>query len=74
MKTLAEAGTISNDVPVSCNVIDPDANATEMSLVENAVREQMHPADEFEAFLALTESGMPLADIAARFGVTEAVV
>ena len=34
----------------------------------------MHPADEFDAFKALIESGMPAADVAARFGVTETVV
>ena len=34
----------------------------------------MHPADEFGAFRALADGGMPPADIAARFGVTETVV
>ncbi|HEX7362278.1 MAG TPA: hypothetical protein VF283_17440 [Bryobacteraceae bacterium] len=34
----------------------------------------MHPADEFEAFRQLIESGKCVADVAARFGVTEAVV
>jgi ParB family chromosome partitioning protein len=34
----------------------------------------MHPADEFEAFRALVDGGMAEADVAARFGVTEAVV
>lgn len=34
----------------------------------------MHPADEFEAFRDLVDGGMPEADVAARFGVTEAVV
>jgi len=34
----------------------------------------MHPADEFEAFRALVDSGTCEADVAARFGVTEAVV
>jgi ParB family chromosome partitioning protein len=74
LASLAEAGTIAADVPVPCQVIAGDANATEISLAENAVREQMHPADEFDAFLALIEGGMRAADIAARFGVTETVV
>jgi ParB family chromosome partitioning protein len=74
LKSLAEAGTIAKDFSIPCHVIGGDANATEISLVENAVREQMHPADEFDAFLALTGDGMRPADIAARFGVTEAVV
>lgn len=74
LKSLAEAGTIRGDSVIPCHLIDADANATEISLVENAVRAQMHPADEFEAFLALIEDGMRAPDIAARFGVTEAVV
>jgi ParB/RepB/Spo0J family partition protein len=72
--SLAERGTIAADMAIPCHVIAGDANATEISLVENAVREQMHPADEFEAFLALIEDGMRPADIGARFGVTETVV
>jgi ParB family transcriptional regulator, chromosome partitioning protein len=63
-----------SDTGIPCQIIAGDVSATEISLVENAVREQMHPADEFEAFLALIEDGMRPADIAARFGVTETVV
>jgi ParB family chromosome partitioning protein len=74
LASLADAGTVAADVPVPCRIIAGDANATEISLAENAVREQMHPADEFDAFLALIEGGMRAADIAARFGVTETVV
>jgi ParB family chromosome partitioning protein len=74
LASLAEAGTIASDAPIPCHVIAGDANATEISLAENTVREQMHPADEFDAFLALIESGTHPADIAARFGVTETVV
>jgi ParB family chromosome partitioning protein len=74
LASLAEAGTIAADAPIPCHIIDRDANATEISLAENTVREQMHPADEFDAFLALIESGTHPADIAARFGVTETVV
>jgi ParB-like chromosome segregation protein Spo0J len=55
-------------------VLDDETDATETSLAENVQREQMHPADEFDAFRALIESGMPPADVAARFGVTETVV
>jgi ParB family transcriptional regulator, chromosome partitioning protein len=51
-----------------------EAEATEISLAENALREHMHPADEFEAFRAMIEGGLPVADVAARFGVTETVV
>jgi len=51
-----------------------DDDAAELSLAENTLRETMHPADEFEAFRALVDGGMAEADVAARFGVTEAVV
>lgn len=74
LAALAETGSIAADAPIPCHVIDGDANATEISLAENAVRAQMHPADEFDAFLALLEGGMRAADIGARFGVTETVV
>ncbi len=71
---LAAHGTIPADHPVSCRIIANGADDTEISLTENSVREQMHPADEFEAFRDLIDKGIPLADVAARFGVTETVV
>ena len=51
-----------------------EADLTEISLAENVQREPMHPADEFEAFRQLIEKGKSVADVAARFGVTKAVV
>lgn len=74
LQSLADAGTVEADMAVPCHVIDDDADATEISLVENVQREAMHPADEFDAFKALIDTGMPVADVAARFGVTETVV
>lgn len=74
LQSLAEAGTIAADYAVPCQLVADDADATEISLAENAIRENMHPADEFEAFRALSDKGMPAADVAARFGVTEGVV
>ncbi len=56
-------------------VLDTEHNATEISLAENAVRTDMHPADQYEAFAKLhAKDGMSAEDIAARFGVTAAVV
>ena len=52
----------------------PDASARTVSLAENLLREQMHPADQFEAFAALVKEGRPIEDIAADFGVTPLVV
>lgn len=74
LKSLAEEGSIPADLPVSCTVLAAAADATEISLAENAVRVPMHPADQFEAFRDLIDAGSPIADIAARFGVSESVV
>jgi ParB family chromosome partitioning protein len=65
---------IKKDEPVRC-VLDTEHNAFEISLAENVIRSNMHPADQFEAFAKLhDEEGMSAEDIAARFGVTAAVV
>jgi ParB family transcriptional regulator, chromosome partitioning protein len=56
-------------------VLDTEHDAHEISLAENVIRSNMHPADEFEAFALLhNDKGMAADDIAARFGVTPAVV
>lgn len=56
-------------------VLDTEHDALEISLAENVIRSAMHPADEFEAFALLhNEKGMAANDIAARFGVSPAVV
>jgi len=74
LQLLLKQGEIPADYPVRCEVRNKDDNFLEISLAENFVREDMHPADEFEAFRALIDKGMPASDVAARFGVTEAVV
>lgn len=74
LQLLSEQRKIAEDKLIECNVIADDADATEISLVENTVREDMHPADEFEAFRALIDNGKTAADVAARFGVTETLV
>jgi len=74
LNLLLKQKQIAADYEVRCEVRGKDDNFLEISLAENAVREDMHPADEFEAFRDLGDKGMPAADIAARFGVTEAVV
>lgn len=56
-------------------MLDTGHDAHEISLAENVIRSAMHPADEYEAFALLhSEKGMAAEDIAARFGVTPAVV
>ena len=74
LQRLAASGAIGKEAPVPCQILATEVDATEISLAENTVREQMHPADEFEAFRELADKGIPPADIAARFGVTETVV
>jgi ParB family chromosome partitioning protein len=65
---------IKADEPIRC-ILDTEHSATEISLAENAIRTDMHPADQYEAFAKLhAEEGMSAEDIAARFGVTAAVV
>jgi ParB family chromosome partitioning protein len=65
---------IKPDEPIRC-ILDTEHSATEISLAENAIRSDMHPADQYEAFAKLhDEEGMSAEDIAARFGVTAAVV
>jgi hypothetical protein len=71
LQLLAEQGSIDASFAVPCQVQDGD-DATELSLVETTLREQMHPADEFEAFRNLAGNGTPVEDSAARFGVTPA--
>lgn len=73
MLLLAERGEIAAYQGVSA-IVKGAAEATEISLTENVMREQMHPADQFEAFKALADEGKPIKDIAARFGTTEIIV
>jgi len=65
---LAKKGDIEPNHRVPCKVANNDIDAAELSLVENVMREDMHPADQFEAFRDLVDKGIPAVDIAARFG------
>ncbi len=71
---LVDDGKLDAAFPVSCHVLDGSADATEISLAENVVRAPMHPADQFEAYRQLIDNGASTADVAARFGASEAVV
>ena len=71
---LAREGMLSTDYPVPCRLVGDDAPESELSLTENVVRAAMHPADQVEAFAGLATGGATVADIAARFGVTEKLV
>ena len=73
LKALAENGTLHADHPVPCKIA-ANGNAGELSLAENVVRIAMHPADQVVAFAGLADSGVTVAAIAARFGVSERTV
>ncbi|HEY1033964.1 MAG TPA: ParB/RepB/Spo0J family partition protein [Pseudoxanthomonas sp.] len=69
LQLLAQEGrlpaTLAEGIP--CMLTTDDA-ASEVSLAENVVREAMHPADEFDAFLVLANEGKTSDEIAERFG------
>lgn len=73
LRLLAKHKRIARDQSIPCLVV-PDDSAVTVSLTENVQRQDMHPADQFEAFLALVNEGRPVEDIAADFGVTPLVV
>ncbi len=62
--------------PLPCLVLaaTDDAAALEISLAENIERLPMEPLDQHEAFAKLVKLGQGVAEIAARFGVTERLV
>lgn len=70
---LAQQGDMQKNHPVECKVRD-GGDATEISLTENVMREDMHPVDAYEAFSALADQGKAIPDIAARFGTTDIIV
>lgn len=74
LKSIAEQGGLSADHLVPCSLLPSSVNALEASLAENILREAMHPADQFEAFRDLIDSGASVPDIAARFGIAESTV
>jgi ParB family transcriptional regulator, chromosome partitioning protein len=70
---LAKDKAISKTFGVPCRVIDSEAS-TESSLAENIIRQNMHPADQFDAFRRLVDEGAGVEEVAARFGVTATFV
>lgn len=58
---------------IACTVV-PEAEAMTASLLENVERASMHPAEEYVAFKRLIDSGKPVEDVAAIFGVSPLVV
>ena len=69
-----KAGRISANFPVPCLIDETTIDGKEISLILNTLREDMHPADEFDAFKSLVDAGHSTADIAARRGCPESHV
>ena len=74
LSELTQEGVFPSDYPVPCRIVANGAADEELSLAENVIRVAMHPADQVEAFGALALAGATVADIAARFGVSERTV
>lgn len=60
-------------VPVVCRALS-DAEALQVALIENAQREDVSPLEEAEAFRALEEAGVAVAEMAAMVGLSTSVV
>ncbi len=74
LKVLAKRKALPANAAIPCQVLEEGIDE-EISLAENVGQCPMHPADQYEAFAKLhDERGMSAEDIAARFGVTPAVV
>lgn len=55
--------------PVPCYVLGKDENSEQAALIENTLRVDMHPVDEYESFSRLHfEHNYPVEKIAAQFG------
>lgn len=69
LQQLLVAGDIDNGYLVPAKVVSEDMAVT-LSLTENSQREDMHPADQIRAFMTLSESGNPPAQIGSVLGYT----
>jgi ParB family chromosome partitioning protein len=69
----AEGRLPADPTSVPCKVLT-NGESTEASTAENAIRKDMHPADQFEAFRDMIDGGADLTEVAAHFGVAELVV
>lgn len=73
LKELAKDKLYPNNLEVECIVKSVEEAAT-ISLSENVIRAAMHPADQFEAFKQLADSGKTITEIASVYGVSEVLV
>jgi ParB family chromosome partitioning protein len=73
LQLLHKNGDIKATYPVDCTVV-PDEGAVAASLTANIARQDMHALDQFRSYLALSNEGKSVEDIAALFSVTPLVV
>lgn len=76
LERLVKQKRLAKDAPVPCIVQSAAATilAEEDSYAENAVREALHPLDQFRAMQAMVDKGAEVEAIAAHFMTTPAVV
>jgi len=73
LELLVKQKRLSRNAPIPC-VVREDGLLEEDSLAENVQRLNLHPLDQFRAFLSLRNQGLGDEDIAARFFVTPQIV
>ncbi|MBB6414076.1 ParB/RepB/Spo0J family partition protein [Mesorhizobium sangaii] len=72
---LVKQKRLAKNEPIPC-IVNRSATTSveEDSLAENVHRENLHPLDQFRAFKALSDQGLDVEEIAARFFVSAATV
>lgn len=73
LKLLVKTKRLGKTAPIPCQIIAEEA-ATGAGLAENLHRVSMHPADAYEAFARMADSGRTDEEIAARFGISALTV
>ncbi|MBB3175585.1 ParB family chromosome partitioning protein [Endobacter medicaginis] len=73
LKHLVKNKRLAKNAAIPCRVTTEEDAGT-ISLIENISRVAMHPADQFQAFAALSDEGKSIEQIALRFGITTATV
>jgi len=73
LELLVKQKRLAGNAPIPC-VVREDGLLEEDSLAENVQRLNLHPLDQFRAFLSLRTQGLGDEDIAARFFVTPQIV
>ncbi len=72
LQQLEKEGKLGKNNLINCRVMIAGESSQELSLAENVIREEMHPADEYEAFSELMkDKSNTVEKIALRFGVTK---